>query len=203
MLSLNENIRVSTNHGTRLIIFVPETLKNVSAFARQVYMLAVTDEREVFYLALRGQDSDDLSVTRQLTTLTALTQDNCVRARVLPARPEKPADILAELARPGDIVIVPEEQLFVPEELERTLGIQQQVLAENDPFEVSRNSKWYLPVLFWGTSLAIMVAFFFLENSLEGVISGVVKKMILILFFTVEIGLLYFWDRMSRKARME
>jgi hypothetical protein len=203
MLSLNEDIHVSTNHGTRLIVFVPETLKNIADFARQVYMLAVTDEREVYYLALRGQDSDDLAVTRQLTTLTALTQDSCVRARALQARPDKPADILAELARPGDIVIVPEGQLFVPEEIERTLGIQQQVLAENDPFEASRDSKWYLPVLFWGTSLAIMVAFFFLETSLEGVMSGAVKKIILILFFSIEIAFLYFWDRMSRKARME
>jgi hypothetical protein len=203
MFSLNEKVRIEIKRGTRLIVFVPEKLKNVAAFARQVYMLAAADEREVFYLALRGRDTDDLAVARQLTTLTALTQDSCVRARALQARPEKPADVLVELAQPGDIVVVPEEQLSVPEELERTLGIRQQVLAENDPFEASRDSKWYLPVLFWGTSIAIMVAFFFLETSLEGVMSGAVKKIILILFFSIEIGLLYFWDRMSRKARME
>jgi hypothetical protein len=203
MLSLKENIHVATNRGSRLIVFVPETLKNVADFARQVYMLAAAEEREVFYLALRGRDADDLAVTRQLTTLTALTQDSCVRARALGARPEKPADILADLAQPGDIVAVPEGQLFVPAELESSLGINQQVLADTDPFEAVQPSKWYLPVLFWGSSLAVMVAFFFLETSLEGVMSGAVKKIILILFFSIEIAILYFWDRITRKARIQ
>lgn len=198
MVSINE-VKVNPIVGSpRMVVFVPERLENIADFARQIYLIAVIQKREVFYLALNNPESQSYAAARQLATLTALTQDQVVRVCGAEAKIGDWTETLREFTRSGDLVIWPDERLLVPSSLERELGITQQALpdvyAPLDP----RAVPWYRPVIFWLAVLAITAGFSFLEYSVQGVMSGASSKVMMILLFALECGALYQWNRIYR-----
>jgi hypothetical protein len=180
---------------TRMIVFVPETLENIADFAKNIYNLALDQQREVYYLALDGRDGNPLAAARQLATITAMTRDGSVQAKALPVAGEDCADTLRQVAHQGDLVIWPEEDLRVPASLESELGITQRVLPAVYTPAQAETYPWYRTLIFWLTSLVVLAGFSFLEFRLAGVISGGLKKVVLIMLFSAEMALLYQWNR--------
>ena len=180
-----------------LVVFVPAGLENLAEFARKIYYLAATQQKDVIYLALDRRDSEALVSARQLATLTALTQDRAVQACALRAETDDWSDALRQVTRRGDVVIWTDARLMAPATLATELGITQQVLPGfAEP--VLRGQGWLRVALIWLAALVILGVFTYLEFGLAGMLlSGTLKKAVLVVLFALELGAFYQWDRMA------
>lgn len=182
-----------TANSTRMVVFVPDALEDIHGFARQVYLLALAEQREVLYLALNRGDLDPLAAARQLATLTALTRDRQITARSRQMGAPDWVDALRQATRPGDLVIWADANLTAPAGLETELDIRQYVLP-GAPAAV--RLEWLRPVVFWLGMLAMLAGFSLLEVSIWGSVTGEFwKKSALILLFGLEISAVYGWNR--------
>ncbi len=183
-----------TATGARLVAFVPEELSNINDFARQVYLLALAEGREVLYLAVNRGELDPLAAARMLATLTALTQDRQVTVRARQAGAADWVDALRQATRPGDLVVWAEAGLAAPAGLEAELGIRQHVLPGASA--APRGLRWS-PALFWLLALALLAGFTWLEVALwSQPIGAGWKKLALIALFTAEMSSVYAWNKL-------
>jgi hypothetical protein len=182
----------------RMVVYIPEMLENVSDYARQVYIQAAARRQPVLYLALNQRESDPLAAARLLATITALTQDNTVRANAVQVEGEDRADALRQVTHPGDLVVWPDESLLAPASLEKALGISQRVLPGARITAPARALPSYPPALIWLVGLLILVVFTVLEFSLDGLVGGALAKVALMLLFTLEMVAFHAWNRQFR-----
>lgn len=177
----------------RVVVFVPEGLEDINDFARQVYLLALAEQREVLYLAVNRGELDPLAAARLLATLTALTQDRQVSVRSRQVGAADWVDALRQVTRPGDLVAWAEAGLAAPAGLEAELGIIQHVLP--GAMAAARRN-WLRPALFWLLTVALLAGFSYLEVSLwNGPLGDFWKKAALIALFGAEMGGVYAWNR--------
>lgn len=196
MLSMNEIKVEPVVCLARMVVFVPQTLENIADFAQQVYYLAIAEQREVLYLAVNSQDGNELTAARQLATLTALTHGNSVQARSLQIQAEDWTEALRQVTHPGDLIIWPERRLLAPASLENDLGIKQYALPGSYASAATNILSKLRPVLFWLSGLALLAGFAFLEVRLNGLVSGTLKKVVLMFLFTLAAAVFYQWNRM-------
>ena len=147
----------------RVVVFVPAGLDDINDFARQVYLLALVEGREVLYLYVNTGGGDPLAAARTLATLTALTQDRQVTVRARQAGAADWVEALRQVTRPGDLVAWAEAGLAAPAGLEAELGIIQHVLP--GAMAAARRN-WLRPALFWLLTVALLAGFSYLEVSL-------------------------------------
>jgi hypothetical protein len=184
-------------HRARMVVFVPARLENLTEFARKVYYLAATQQRDVIYLALNRRDGDPLAAARQLATLAALTQDQAVRASALQVDTDDWAEALRQVIRRDDLVIWSDRRPASPADLAAELGITQQALP-GFAAPVPHGQPWLRTAVVWLAALAILAIFSYIEFGLVGLmLSGTLKKAALIVLFALELGAFYQWDRMA------
>lgn len=185
-------------YGSGMLVFVPEMLEDISDFARQIYTMAIDQQRWVMYLTLDGKEHNQLADARQLATLTALTQGNSVKASAFQAQVDDWTEALRQLTHPGDLVIWPEKRWFAPVSVEKALGITQQVLPGHYISVPDQAVPWYRTLLFWLIGLITIVGFSYLEITLSKMINGALMSVALIILVVLEVGILYQWDRIFR-----
>lgn len=196
MVSIVKGYDSSSEFGARMIVFVPKMPQDVANFARQIYAQAVARQRRVLFLAVNSREEEILSNARQLTMLTALTQDDQVRASAMQVKVGDWLDALVSLTHPGDLVIWPEERYLAPASVENALGISQLVLPAARVNLSTRASPWIRITLFWLIQVIILAGFFFLEVRLDQMIHGPLLKVIIVALIVLEIGALYEMDQL-------
>jgi hypothetical protein len=201
-MAITTEIKISSQVATaRLVVLVPDQVENLAYFAHQVYIQALAQQQEVLYLALQRHGTDDLPAARMLSTLSALTQGGDVRIGATQVRADHWADALRQVAHPGDTILCPDEQFLTSNEsrsccdLEAELNINVHSLPGIYAVRAERPS-WMRTAACWVSGILILIGFSFLEFHLAGVISGSLKKIVLIALIALELGIFYQWDRL-------
>src|SRR5262245_9838459 len=54
---------------------------------------------------------------------------------------------------------------------------------------------WLRDIVGWGVFFVILISFFVIQNTLNGVLTGAVNRITMIMTVVLEIGSIWFWDR--------
>jgi hypothetical protein len=188
-------------HPARLVVLVPEQVENLADLAHHVYVQALAQQRCVVFLALSRHADDQMYAARTLATLAALTQGSLVQAETSLVSAEHWADALRQATLPGDLVLCLDEQMLAAgatrsfSALEEELGIAVRSLPDAAGWGAAQANSWIRTAISWLTAVAILVGFSFLEIHLAGLISGGIKKVVLVALVALELGIFYQWDK--------
>ncbi len=200
MLLLEESSGLRTVR--RLVVLVPAADVDEVELARRIWELAAPSGLAVLFLGLCAQIAEEPAMQRRLVTLASLTRD----ARIpLETRIEFGRDWLRRIKpihRPGDVIICHAEQ---------TTGLRHRPLSRaleslGGPvwtlagFYSSRDASPHGPlsgVVFWGVSMVILAAFFWLQVRMVRLDDDWAHNLLLYLSVLAESGLLWLWQQLS------
>jgi len=189
----------------RLIVLVPADLKDIAGLAHKTHWLAEQQQRDVLYLSLTDEE-DDLSVTRMLATMEAITRDTWLRVHSMTVEAENWVEAIRQVYQPGDTLVCHEGQV---EEsgLWSTIPLRQRIEKEfRAPVSTlqgfysapqAHSRRWLHSLMFWLGSAVILAGFSYLEFSIDHWISGVARGVILMILVLLESGLIYKWNEIS------
>lgn len=194
-MAMTENQNKPLGNVARMIVYIPGILDQATDFANQVYNQAIAQKRQIVYLTIDNQDDESLANQRQLSTLIAITGDNCVTASVLRIKAKDRLDAIRRVTHPGDLVVWPEGCALIPDNLERELGINQQILPGKHLYSVNRAVHQLRSLHFWLFTLIALAGFTYLEFSLVGQVEGYLHKVILAMLFVIMTIIIYLADQ--------
>jgi hypothetical protein len=186
----------------RLVVLVPAVDVDEVELARRIWEIAAPPGLAVLYLGLCASTAEEPAMQRRLITLASLTRD--VRLP-LETRIEFGRDWLRRIKpihRPGDVIICHAEQHTglghrpLSRAL-RSLGGPVWTLAGFYPSHDTTPHGLLSEVIFWGVSVAILVAFFWLQVRIVRLHDDWAHNLLLYLSVLAEGGLLWLWQQLS------
>ena len=182
----------------RLIILVPSDSDYTSA-TRRIADLAHTSQAHVLFLGLCKDAAQELSLRRQLVTLSALLQDARVCAESKLEIATNWVEVVKSNYRDGDtIVCFAEHRTGL---LHRPLS---QILQSNLPGPIyilsglspqySSQSNWRSQTLAWTGSFGIIIGFFILQIQITSLLQDWIQTTLLILSVIAEAWLIWVWN---------
>lgn len=188
----------------RLLVLVPDGVRDDMALAQQVWTLAQPRSLPVMYLGLVAQAQQEPRQRRRLALLAACTRDpDGVRADFGLAVGGDWLTWVCSVWRPGDLVVCHAEQHAWPLWTGRALS-QAVVGALHTPVYVlsglcnaEPNGLAHMgrTVLFWAGALILAAVFFWLQVNIQSLAQDWVQTAGLALSVIVEFSLLAAWSR--------
>jgi hypothetical protein len=197
-------IAVKKDH--RLVVLVPEYLKNIPAFAHKICWMAIRDHADVLYLALTEREDAALSASRSMAILRAVTQDRGINVGVQVSMACNWLTTLRAIRRPGDVVVCHEEQVVKTGPFERVSADAYLRGALKLPVATvagfyhpgrARTGRWLHNLLFWIGFVVILGVFAVIEVNLNALAQGVARSLLMMVVFLVEVGAVLAWLRNS------
>jgi hypothetical protein len=188
--------------ASRLIVLISADSDYTFA-TRRISDLAKPREAHVLFLGLCKDVTDELSLRRQLITLSALLQDTrvCVESKVESGT--NWVEIVKSNYRDGDMIVCFEEQpagLFhrpLSQILESNLSAPVYILSGLHPEGHSR-SNWISQIMSWAGSIGIIVLSFLLQIRITALPPDWAQTTLLILSAIGEIYLIWAWNNLFR-----
>lgn len=189
------NASLETVH--RLIVLIPTDSDYTSA-TRRISDLAHASGAHVLFLGLCKDVTDELSLRRQLITLSALLQDTrvCVESKVESGT--NWVEIVKSNYRDGDMIVCFAEQrtgvLHRPLSQILQSNLNAPVYILSGLYADSPLSNGYSQILAWSGSLGIIIGLFMLQVRLMSLPSDWVQTTLLILSVIAEAWLIRAWN---------
>ena len=182
----------------RLLVLIPDGADCTSAM-RRISDLAHTSGAQILFLGLCKSSTQELSLRRQLVTLSALFQDARVCAESKIEIGTDWVDVVKSNYRDGDMIVCFAEQrgglLHRPlsQMLQSNLRAPIYILSGLAPQRLS-GSSWRSQALVWAGSLGIIIGFFFLQIQITSVSQNWIQTMLLTLSVVAETWLVGAWN---------
>jgi hypothetical protein len=200
------DLPVISTRKKRLIVLIPESVAGNLELAHKIYWIAIREQYEVYYLTLLDNDENILSIQRYMATMKAVTEGNFLTVHSDIVKTSGWLKTLREIYGPGDRIVCHEEQL-VKDGFMRTSPItaflrdkmHSSVLTLSGfyhPQQVQMQ-RWVHALIAWLGFLLILVGFTMLEVQLDPVIQGLHGKLLFGVLFTMEVGSIWAWDRIT------
>jgi hypothetical protein len=189
---------------TRLVVLVPDRDADETFFARKIWSLLPRRRVEVLFVTLVTDSNYGPTAQRRLVTLAAITQDIFYRISTRVIFGRSWVQGLAELSRPGDLVVCHSCQharaMFREDADLADLVVSQinaPVYVLNGVFEdvvAPRPSRWMRQIVLWGILVGILAGFFVFEVDIDRLATGWMSSVLFILVFVVEVLLIWMWN---------
>lgn len=192
----------------RLIVLIPDSLADNTELARKIHHIADQECLSVLYLVLVNDADKMLDVSRSIATMKAVTSASSL---IVESKLIEPGNLLQTLQMrtyPGDMIARLDEptvasgyfQMVPASEFLASDGKAPVSLYSNGSQQSQDQSQsWFYPLLSLLGFFVIIVAFTWLEMSLNLSSQGGLQKLLLIILFVIELGALFAWNKwMSR-----
>ena len=182
----------------RLIVLVPNADLDYAAATRRVWELAGELGAHILFIGLCKETADELSLRRQLVTMTAMVQDGNASAEANVEVGSNWVSIVKRNYRSGDLVVCFAEQRAgllqkpLTQILQSNLKIPVYILT--DPSLQPPKSTWVSPVIAWSGFIAIILGFCMLQVRIIQLSTDWFQNIALILSIFPEFWLILVWN---------
>lgn len=184
----------------RLIVLIPTDSDYTSTMGR-ISDLAITFHAQVLFLGLCKDATDELSLRRELVTLSALLEGPRVYAEARVEMRTNWVDIVRSNYQTGDLIVCFAEQraglLHRPlsQILASNLGMPVYILSTLGP-QRSARSGWLSKVTLWAGFVGIIAGAFLLQVQMMSIPGDRAQTVMLIISVLVELWLIWAWNRL-------
>jgi hypothetical protein len=202
ILIYSENTDSHLNHmpACRLIVLIP-TASDYTSATRRIADLAKASGAHVLFLGLCRDVTQELSLRRELVTLSALLQAARVPAEAKVEIGMNWVNIVKRSYQAGDAILCFEEQqaglLHRPlsQILESNLKAPVYILSDVSPRTLPQ-SDWLSQIMAWSGSVGIIISFFLLQIRINSYPQDWAQTTLMILSVIGEIWLIWVWNRL-------
>jgi hypothetical protein len=194
---------VTLSPARRLVVLVPDTDLDETAFSRRIWTLAAPNQLAVLYLGSCRTASAEPRARRRLATLAALTRDDWVHVNTALTLDVDWLGALQPQLAGGDLIVCHAEQTrrswrgSIPLGTELCQALQAPVHLLNGFYAGDEVQPINLParVLFWGGSAAILAGAFLLQVQISALPKNWAESALMVLSVVAECGLVGLWSR--------
>ena len=186
----------------RLIVLVPADSDYATA-TRRIWELAVATRRRVQLISLCKDMTKELSLRRQLITMSALVGDSRVATEAKVEIGANWVDVVKKNYQADDIIVCFAEQRFglaqkpLNQILEASLDVPIYILSGLHAQSASR-SNWLSQLIVWMGSFAILAGCFWLQIRISQLPKDSAQTLLLLLSVGVEFWLIWVWNILFR-----
>jgi len=182
-----------------LVVLVPASELDTANTARKVWELAHTFEGRIQFLGLCSDASQELSLRRQLVTMSAMVADGngSVDSKIVFGK--NWLDVVKSNWHTGDVIVCFAEQHTglmkkpLSQILEANLNATVHVLSGLYPPNPTRPN-WLPGALIWAGSIGIIAGFFWLDVKITQMPQDWAHTILLYLSLLLEVGLIWVWN---------
>ncbi len=201
------NLPDETIAKQRLIVLVPESLAGNADLVKKIYWMALRDHSDVFYLALVDEEETQLTVTRGLATMKALTAhpEICVGSKIVTS--QRLVSTLCDLHQPGDVIVCHEGQ-FARDGFLNAIPIQDLLASALQAPTITVSGfyrpwraltrRWLLGLVFWLGCLAILAGFGVLEFQVNRLMPGLTGTLLVMFLLAGEFAAFWAWNHLPK-----
>lgn len=196
---LDELVSPSNNGITHRLIILIQPDADYTAATRRITDLARTSGAHVLLLGLCKDAAQELSLRRQLITLSALLQDAKVCAESGVEIGTNWVEIVKSNFQDGDMVVCFAEQRTgllqrpLSQMLQSTLRAPIYIMSSLSPQQPSRSS-WRSQTLAWIGCIGIIIGLFVLQVQITSLRQDWIQTTLLILSVIAEVWLIGLWN---------
>jgi hypothetical protein len=182
----------------RLIVLIPTDSDYTSA-TRRISELAKSSEAQVLFLGLCKEVSDELSLRRELITLTALLRDARVQAEAKVEIGTNWVNVVKSNYQAGDMIVCFAEQRIglwqkpLSQILESKMSVPIYILSRRSPQRQSE-SNWLSNTAAWTGSIGIIAGAFLLQIRIVSMPKDWAQTTLLILSVIAEAWFIGVWN---------
>jgi hypothetical protein len=199
-------LELDNGRKQRWIVLLPESLTEDQELTHKIYWKAMWEKIAVFFLILVDDPERCLQVRRRMATIAAQISDDVTKVEWDTVDSDHYIQELRRIVRSGDIVVCQKEQrvrsgLFKSEPIGEYIQDREkiQVITLSGFYSEKRKKNKArikgLLSLFW--ALSILIFFSFLEIQMDLALTGVGRKMMLMLLIIFEAGAFYAWNSLQ------
>jgi hypothetical protein len=190
----------------QLIVVINEDLANNSKLAQAIHWMGANDNCSILYLVPVERLDNMLTVSRNMTTMKAITAGNRLQVSVKTVLSEDWLKTLKKVVKPNDIIVCQEEQTVVNGRFKpEALG---DFLSEKFNNPVQTMSGYYHPVQTMAKKwlheligllgvLVILGVFTWLQITVDKALADPYASIYIMITFMIEIGLVIIWHRLT------
>jgi hypothetical protein len=188
----------------RLVVLVPDRDVDEVRLARKIWSLLPRRRVQVLFVTLVTDSNYGPGAQRRLVTLAALTQDVFYQIETRVIFGPSWTRGLAELVRPGDVVVCHASQQ-VRSPFRKGAALDAQILEKVKapvyvldglyPEAVSPHPRRLVRLMVsWGILVGILIGFFVFEADVERLASGWLANVLFMMIFVLEVALIWAWN---------
>lgn len=199
---------LATEINRRLLVLLPESLAGDAELAQKIHWMASREGKDVLYLVILDDQDHLLPVTREMTTMKAVTESNLIHAGSIQVTSERWFSRLNEIRRPDDTILCHAEQMVnlgflktmaLADYLKNRLGVSAIILkGYYRPRRVVINGLMNT-ILFWLGALAILAGFTWLELQADSAFPGFAHNLVLAAILITEVGSVWLWSQIVHR----
>lgn len=192
----------------RLLVLLPENLAGNTELAQKIHWMASRERMDVLYLVILDNSDHGLSVSRDITTMKAVTESNLIHAGSIQVTADRWFAKLNEIRRPDDTILCHAEQTVkqgfmrtapLVDYLRKMLGGTVNVIeGYYHPRRVVMSSMANT-LLFWLGAVALLVGFTWLELQADSAFPGFAHKLVLAAILIIEVGSVWLWSQIVHR----
>jgi hypothetical protein len=183
--------------GHRLMILVPGPEADLTSVTRRVWELAHATGAQVRFLGLCSSAEEELVLKRTLVTASALMNSGGVTTDSEIVVCKNWLDSVRSRVQPGDMVVCSQRpgahQKSLNAILQADLGVPLYILSETQT-RATLHPEWLQAAAAWIGSLAILIAFFWLQVKIDQ-LAGEWSIPLQLLSIALEFALIWNWNR--------
>lgn len=178
----------------RLVVLVSNSEMDAPAVARRILEIAGAFQCTILFLGLCANETQEPSLRRQLVTLSAMVRDETFPFETKVEVGKDWLKLVKANSNAGDIFICFSRQKGMAHSLlESNFASTVYVLDDLSPFEQGR-ATWVSSALAWAGSVAIILAFIWLQVKITPTPEHWASMLTLALSIPIEIGLIFAWN---------
>jgi hypothetical protein len=184
--------------GRRLMILVPGPEADLTSVTRRVWELARATRATVLFLGLCNNAEDELVLKRTLVTASALMNSAGIASESETAASKNWLDVVQSRLQPSDMIVCSQgsspdsHQKFLNPILQADLGVPLYMLSRTQMQGTARPA-WLVSAAAWIGSLAILIAFFWLQVKIDQ-LAGEWSRALQLVSIPLEFALIWIWN---------
>lgn len=183
----------------RLMILVPGPEADLTSVTRRIWELADATGATVLFLGLCNNAEDELVLKRTLVTASALMNSGGAASDSEIVVSKNWLDVVQSRLQPGDMIVCSQgsssdsHQKWLNPILQADLGVPFYILSRTQTHGTARLA-WLRSAAAWIGSLAILIAFFWLQVKIAQ-LTGEWSMALQLLSIPLEFALIWFWNQ--------
>lgn len=183
----------------RFIVLVPDFEIDLNAVTSRVWELARATEANILFLGLCREPEQEMSLRRELITMSAMVREAKVSAEVdVTFEKNWAAATKSHLHANDTVVCLAEHRIGSPQRpisqaLQSSFNVPLYVLSGLIP-KTDTAPNWASQIIAWGGSIAIIFGFFMIQVRIDQVIKDSSHLLFLILSTPAELGAIWIWN---------
>jgi hypothetical protein len=202
-LTLSPVSNSGIEHGRRLIVLIPYLEADFTATTQRIWELANSMRAEVKFLGLYHETVQELSLRRQLVTMSAIVSNAGISTETEVVFGRDWVEVLRPRLQANDTVVCLAKQRFGP--LNSPLSHLQQsnlhvpiYFLSGPDIENHPRFQWLAQVTAWTVSIAIIFGFFVLQVKIDHLVKDWAHIVLPLLSIPIEIWMIWVWNSLFK-----